>query len=243
MLEQYSTQVPKKVPQRFVKRLSNISSAVTGAVRKRPWVAVIAAVLIVAVVAGLIFFIQRDHKQATTPSDNPVVAEYQKQLPSLKASVDKSPNDTTARKNYAVALYATGDLNGAKTQYEKVVSLNSKDSVAWNNLGNTYRDLNKTSEAVNAYNKAIDSDPKAINSYVNLANLQLYTLNKSNDAIATYRKAQSALPDNQQITLLLALAYEQAGDKTDAKQTLQNLLAQHSDNVAAKANLDRINQE
>ena len=166
--------------------------------------------------------------------------EYQQKLPELKQAVEKSPKDTEARKSYGVALYATGDLEGAKKQYEEATKLNDKDAVAFNNLANSYRDLNQVDKAIDTYKKSIQLSPKSLNAYANLANVQLYSKNKPQDAIATYKDGLKELPNNTQLQQLLAVAYEQAKDTTNAKKTYEAILSHDAENVAAKAALERL---
>lgn len=200
-----------------------------------------AAVIVVVVVGGALLWWYLTHQEApVTQPASAVSAEFKKQLPSLEKAVQQHPKDAEARKNYAVALYATGDPNGAKKQYEEAVKINPKDAVAYNNLGNVYRDLHQTDKAVDAYNASIKLNGKSINTYANLANVQLYIQNKPTDAIATYQKGLKALPNNAQLQLLLGLAYEANGNTTKAKQTYQTILAHNPKNAAAKANLNRL---
>jgi tetratricopeptide (TPR) repeat protein len=180
-------------------------------------------------------------KEPTQP-DNPTVAAFREKLPELAAQVDKDPKDINARQQYAVALYATSSLDKAKDQYEAAVKLNSKDAALHNNLANVLRDLKQYDAAIKEYDQAISLNAQYSNAYINKANLQVYTLKKPNDGIATYQKALEAMPDDQNIQILLALAYENTGDTGKAKQTLSDLVAKHSDNQAAKANLDRLNK-
>lgn len=216
-------------------------SAITQWVDRHKVSASIIAILFVAgIVGGILWLNARNDDQRVPASE--VAAEYQKRLPELEDAVKSSPKDASVRKNYAVALYATGNFEKAKQQYEAAVKINDKDSTAYNNLGNVYRDLKNTDKAIEAYKKSIELNSKSINTYVNLANVQLYTLNKSDDAIATYKSGLKALPNNEQLELLLGIAYEQSGDIARAKQTYQNILSRNGENVAAKANIERLNK-
>jgi len=190
----------------------------------------------IAIFIALFFVIPREVEL----SSNPTVAEYQRELVNLKAKADKDSSDLDAHKNYAVALYASGDLQAAKSQYEKVIQLNSSDASAYNYLANTHRDLGETEAAVRSYKKAISLDPRQVNYYANLANMQLYTLNKPADAIATYKSGLVATPANSQLEFLLATAYEQTGDVQAARQTYQNILSYEADNQLAKSALARL---
>ena len=88
-----------------------------------------------------------------------------------------------------------------------------------------------------AYKKAIEINKTAINPYVNLANIQLYTQDDADAAIDTYKQALRAIPYNNDFETLLAVAYEQKGDKESAKNTYQNILSRDAENKAAQAGL------
>lgn len=183
-------------------------------------------------VGGITWFITRgDDKAATTA--NPVVKEYQQQLPDLKKKVQDEPKSAAARVNYAIALYATGDVKAAKGEYEKATELDPKNATVFNNLGNVYRDLGELDKAVEAYNKAMTLNSKLINPYFNLANIQQYNQKDVDAAIATYQKALKALPDNEQVLLSLGIAYENKNDKTKAEQVYRSILAKDADNAVA----------
>ena len=195
------------------------------------------AVLLVVVV-GLTWANHNSSK--TTISKNPVIANYQKQLPSLAAAVKKNGNDPQAHYDYAVALYATGDTAKAKDQYEADLKINPNDAVLQNNLGNVYRDLGEYQQSIDAYQKAIAINSKSVNPYINLANLYIYTLNKKDLGVKTFQQALQNLPGNQTIEVLLGVAYEQTGDKDSAKQAYQTVLSADPSNVAAQAGLKRV---
>jgi len=179
-------------------------------------------------------------KAPSAAQQTPVGLEYQQKLPELKSSVEKTPKDAQTRKNYGVALYATGDLEAAKIQYEEAAKLDTKDAVILNNLGNTYRDLGRIDQAINTYRKSIELSPTSLNTYANLANVQLYSKNKPQDAIATYKAGLEQLPKNTQLRQLLAVAYEQANDLENAKKTYQEIVSDEPGNSAAQAALDRL---
>lgn len=204
------------------------------------WFIVSAAAMAVIAVAGSIWLWVSFTDGSKSKTLSGVAKEYQAKLPELKKAVAKNPKSATAHKDYAVALYATGDFSAARDQYEQVVKLDDKDAVAFNNLGNTYRDLGRYDDAVQAYQKSLALAPKSINTYANLANVQLYSLNKSDDAIATYRSGLKQLPDNPELQLLLAIAYEQADQPDKAAATYKDILSHDPKNKAAKAGLERL---
>lgn len=209
-------------------------------IRTHKKIAIVAGfILVLILVAGFFWFVSPQKKDSTQELTG-AAGEYQRRLPELKKAVDAEPNDTAARKNYAVALYATKDLEGARKQYEAATKLNDKDATAFNNLGNVYRDLGKVEASVTAYTKSIDLNPKSINVYANLANVQLYRQNNPNAAIETYQKGLKELPDNTQLQLLLATAYKQADQTNKARELYKDILEREPDNKAAAAGLERL---
>jgi len=221
-------------------KISNIVKSTATWVAKHKIISIVIGGAILLIAAGLIVYFILNQRDKTEVPQTQIGLEYQQKLPELKESVDKTPKDADARKNYGVALYATGDLEGAKKQYEEAAKLDNKDAVILNNLGNTYRDLGQIDKAIETYKKSIELSPKSLNTYANLANVQLYSKNKPQDAIATYKAGLVALPDNTQLEQLLAVAYEQAEDKANAIKTYETILSHDAENTAAKAAIERL---
>lgn len=216
--------------------------ATTGFVRGHKIVssiASLAAALIVAAIVIFVVIILNTHKTEAPISSNPAVLAYQNQLTDLQKAVKDNDKSQSAHRNYAVALYATGDYKAAITQYQKLIDLNPKDATAYNNLANAYRDNKQTDKAIESYKKAIQIDKTYINAYSNLANVQLYAKNDSAAAIETYKSGIVAVPNNSQLELLLAIAYERSGSMELANQTYRHILTYDATNVAAKDGADR----
>ncbi|PKL30723.1 hypothetical protein CVV43_05535 [Candidatus Saccharibacteria bacterium HGW-Saccharibacteria-1] len=211
-------------------------------VKKNSLITTVVLLLVILTIGAIAWYLNTRPQPRTLNTNNQVITEYKSKLPELQKAVSADNNSAAAHKNYAVALYVTGNYEAAKNEYEAAVKLDGKDSTTYNNLGNTYRDLGKYDKAKTAYEKAFEISPTSINPYVNLANIQLYTLNDNNAAIATYQKALKAMPNNNQISLLLGIAYEKAGKTTEAKQTYQDILTRNAEDKAAKAGLDRLNK-
>lgn len=226
---------PKKNPKKVMKSVARW-------IKKNRLVAIVILLLITLTAAATVWYFNTRPQPRVLDTNNQVITEFKNKLPELQKAASADANSAAARKNYAVALYVTGNYEAAKSEYEAVVKLDGKDSTAYNNLGNTYRDLGQYDKAKGAYQKSFEINPTSINPYVNLANVQLYTLGDSGAAIATYQKALKAMPNNNQISLLLGMAYEKAGKTTEAKQTFQDILTRDADDKAAKAGLDRLNK-
>lgn len=200
---------------------------------------VIGVVLVLAIACAIYFLFGRNAQNADM-SANPIIANYQQQLPSLAKEAENNPEDSSAQQKYAEALYATGDYQNAKKYYESAERNNDKDSTLQNNLGNTYREVGEYEKAIAAYQEAIKLNPKAVNPYINLANVYSYTLNQRDLGIQTYQEALKNLPNNEEIEVLLGIAYEESGDKATAKSTFENILSRNASNKAAQAGLERV---
>ena len=150
-------------------------------IRRHKVVSLIASLVAALIVAAIVIFvvILNTHKTQVPISSNPAVLAYQNQLTDLQKAVKNDAKSQSAHRNYAVALYATGDYAAAITQYQKLIDLNPKDATAYNNLANAYRDNKQTDKAIESYKKAIEIDKTYINAYSNLANVQLYAKNDS----------------------------------------------------------------
>lgn len=207
---------------------------------RKSFVISLAGVLVMSGLTGWIIENSRSKTVSDQPK-NPIARQFKAQLPSLKEKAEKNPSSFEAQRDYAVALYATGNVKEAKTRYERALRIR-KDATTYNNLANVHRDLGDYDAAVDAYKKAIAANPKLINPYTNLANIQLYSLNKADDAIDTYRQALKEIPNDPQLQVLLALAYEKKGDIASAKQVLKSAQAANPENKTIQANLARIDK-
>ncbi|HEY8886680.1 MAG TPA: tetratricopeptide repeat protein [Candidatus Microsaccharimonas sp.] len=208
---------------------------------KRQWIIAAAIFLAILVLVTTTTVLIVSHKKPEQNFGNLIVNQYRKNLPNLKKTAEAEKSNIDAQKNYAIALYASGNLQDAKNSYEAIVKT-SPDATTYNNLANVYRDLGDTTAAIDAYNKAITLDPSQINSYANLANVQLYRLNKPADAIATYKKGLVTLQNNSQLEFLLGVAYEQANQPDLAQQTYEHILTYEPNNISAKASLQRLGE-
>ena len=196
-------------------------------------------VIIVAVcaVAG-VFVAWRISRENT--SNNPAVTSYRKEIETYRKKAESNTNSSADQRNYADILYAAQYYPESIIQYQKAINLDGKNPVLYNSLGNAYRDDKDYNDAKTSYNKSISLNSKLVNPYVNLANMEINQMNDVKSGIATYKQAIKALPDNNDLKLLLGLAYEKDNNKTDAKATYTEILSKDKNNVAAKARLNSL---
>ncbi|CAD8214737.1 unnamed protein product [Paramecium octaurelia] len=95
--------------------------------------------------------------------------------------------------NQGVALSNLKKYQEAIECYDKAISINPKQDLAWNNKGNSLNNLNKYEEAIECYDKAISINPKLDLAWNNKGN-SLDDLYKYQEAIECYDKAISINP-------------------------------------------------
>lgn len=91
--------------------------------------------------------------------------------------------------------FRSKQLKTAAQHLEKAVGLYDKYATAWSELGRVYFANHETDKAHDAFGKAIAIDPKYVQPYISLANLQLLQ-EKDEDAVETAEKALQLEPGN-----------------------------------------------
>ena len=208
---------------------------------QRIGVTVLAMAAIGAVLAAVVLrFMPLHNPKWDKPLANATAESYRKQLPALKAKAEND-KDAGAIRDFAIALYVTGQYDDAVFQYNRAIKASPKDSSLYNNLANVERDQGHFNEAVDNYNKALSINSQLVTAYVNLANVQIYSQRKLDAGIMTYEHGIDVMPDNAQLRVLLGLAYEQKGKIDEAKVQYTKVMASDPSNQAAKSNLARLN--
>ena len=99
-----------------------------------------------------------------------------------------------------------GRIGEAITAYQKAIESDPGFSIAYNNLGNAYADLNQYDKAIDAYLKAIERDPNYADYYKNLGNTYI-DLNQYDKAIGAYLKANEIDPEDANAYFNLGSTY------------------------------------
>jgi tetratricopeptide (TPR) repeat protein len=96
---------------------------------------------------------------------------------------------------YALCLSATDQHSAAIAIWNKVVSHDPGDVVAWNNRGCTLSNLAIYSEAIKSYDRALTLDPNYAGAWYNRG-LALYAMGNYPEALANYDKAIALDPNH-----------------------------------------------
>jgi tetratricopeptide (TPR) repeat protein len=142
----------------------------------------------------------------------PVVEGYEKFL-------EQHPGHANARLAYGSFLNDIGEEASAEAQWKKARELDSKNPASWNNLANFYGHNGDVRKSFEYYAKAIELDPAEAVYYQNLATtvflfrkdaMEFYKITEQEvfaKAMALYRKALAADPENFSIAAELAQTY------------------------------------
>jgi Flp pilus assembly protein TadD len=144
------------------------------------------------------------------------------------------PDNKLVRKQYAILLLDFGELEKARTAYEKLVRDDPTDAIALNNLSwLVVKDDPR--RALSLAQRAVKADPASANNLDTLGSMQM-NQSKFKDAVAPLRKAHDLTPDNPEFTYHLAIALQAGGQMAQSQALLQNLVKRggFSDLDAAK---------
>jgi TonB family protein len=129
------------------------------------------------------------------------------------------------------------DYASAVTALKRAVSIDPAFSRAWIELGSMYyagmRDLNS---GLNAFQKAVEADPKQIIPYKILAFMYV-GLGKRDDAIATWQKLQGIAPDDQDLAANLGSLYMMQKRYTEAGALFESETKSNPSNATAQLSL------
>ncbi len=118
----------------------------------------------------------------------------------------------------------------------RAIEINPQQAELHNNLGNVYKRLGKTHEAIKHYREALRLKSPYPEAHNNLGTV-LYQIGQINEAIEHYQKALRMSPDNIHSHLSIATAYLQKNQLIDAIPHFENVLKQFPNHYTAIHNL------
>ena len=141
------------------------------------------------------------------------------------------PDHEEARYNLASALLRKGRADEAIIQYQKVLRMHPDSGDAHANLGSAWLAKGRVRDAMNEYSRALQISPENIAALSNLAWLLATSadasLRNGSEAVRLAERADSATSRSEThptILRILAAAYAEAGQFTEAQETAQNAL-------------------
>lgn len=121
------------------------------------------------------------------------------------ATADKLNKHSLSENPKALKLYYEGIEDGQAGAYEKAIKKYKKAlaidplfAFAWDNIGISYRKLNKYDKALAAYQKSLEIDPEGLMPLQNIPIVYQYK-KEYQQAIEAYKKLNAISPDNPEV--------------------------------------------
>jgi putative PEP-CTERM system TPR-repeat lipoprotein len=148
-----------------------------------------------------------------------------KGISTISGWVAKHPEDFGMDREYASALMNTGDLAGARREYEKLVKLHPEDPIVLNNLGYLLQkdDPNRALTLVTLAEQVAPRSPQIADTLGWIK----YQRKDHQGALPLLERAHSRDANSPAIAYHLALALDATGKRAEAKTLLQATLAKN----------------
>ncbi len=164
----------------------------------------------------------------------------EKRLQSLESyRKDKNDNWTwVAIGNYYE--YAR-DYDKAILAYERVLELNSNDTMALSNLAHIYeKQFSNYEEARSYYDQLITAVPFLYENYIDLANMYEYKMQKPTKAAEIYLTGLQNIPGHSNLLIGLIRYYVRQNDLTEAKKYAEILFKKDPNNELYKRDFGKL---
>jgi tetratricopeptide (TPR) repeat protein len=139
----------------------------------------------------------------------------------------EDPKNAPARNIMGIALYKTGDVEGAVEQYGRALEVDPKFAEAHFNLGNAYQRLGRVQDAEASFASAIRYQKKFVLAHYNLGHIYFSTGRKE-EAIVELRRAVDEDDQFYPAYILLGQISYDAGDFPAAIESLSRALELYS---------------
>jgi tetratricopeptide (TPR) repeat protein len=152
----------------------------------------------------------------------------------LQTAIAKAPTAAEPRVALIGLQVQQNQLDQALATAKEFVSANPQAPIAHMALGEVQAALREPDAAEASYRKWIELNPRAPLGYLRLARLQITARNDPAKAITALEEGRKAIPGNRELTLQLALLYEQTGQTDRSIREYERVLtANPRDDVAA----------
>lgn len=149
------------------------------------------------------------------------------------------PQDWMAYYLKAAFSLGTKRFDDGIANLKKVMEIDPSQQHHWDTIGDTYRNIGRYSEALDAYNRYAEAFPSNPVAYKNMGDL-LRQQGKQDQAISNYQRALTLAPQDINVLWSLALTWARSGDFDEAEKLYQSALEQSrtpQDHYDAQLNL------
>lgn len=135
----------------------------------------------------------------------------------------ENPKSAPARNLLGLALYKSGDAEGAVEQYRRAVELDPKYAEAFFNMGTAYERLERLQDAEVAYASAVRHQQDFVLAHYNLGHIYAVT-GRPDQAMVELRRAAEGDPQFSLAFILLGKVAYETGDFETASSNLARAL-------------------
>lgn len=175
--------------------------------------------------------------------DYVLLDDYSDAIKWLEKAVEFDPQNKDAWYYLGRAYYGTARLPEARKSFQHVLSMDTHDARAENNLGLILETEGHAAEAAEAYRQSItwqqQTPHPSEQPYVNLGSL-LLEQSDLHGAQAALQKAVELAPTNAYCHLKLGMLYHKSGQLKDAQHELEQATQLEPENASAHYQLGRI---
>jgi choline-sulfatase len=141
-----------------------------------------------------------------------------------QAAVALAPGTPTAHNGLGLTAIDDDRPRDAVTEFERATALDPNNASYWTNLGNARRGSGDSPGAEQAYRRAIEADPKAVDA-ANGIGVLMVEAHRPADATSWFERALTAAPDFVEARLNLGIALQNAGNTVRAAEAYRLVLA------------------
>tara|TARA_B100001121_G_scaffold218973_1_gene192266 strand:- start:8384 stop:9940 length:1557 start_codon:yes stop_codon:yes gene_type:complete len=151
------------------------------------------------------------------------VGNYQLVIKETNSLLKKMPANLFLMNLIGSCFQKIGDLDRAKRIFEDIIAMDNKNIAAYNNLGNTLKNLKDFNGAEKNYKNALKIDSNYSNTLQNYANLK-FELNQNEESLQLYNQAVQSDSKNYLIHYNLGLVYQAIGEFNNARKSLMEVI-------------------
>ncbi|MBU5637903.1 tetratricopeptide repeat protein [Geomonas sp. Red69] len=162
---------------------------------------------------------------------------WQSEMSLWSDAAKKSPGKVRPHQNLALYYARAGNLEGARQELQKAISINPNDFELHNNLGVVLKQQGKNDEAIREYQTVLTLQPGDVMARFNLGNV--YLVQKRYDkALELYRSCLQSIPEYDELHNNLGIVYGKLGQREQSIKAFEEALRLNPSNINAKRNLD-----
>ena len=158
---------------------------------------------------------------ALTMTRNAVWAD---ELSLWRDAAAKAPGMFRVQSNFGLALYENGELESARSAFERSIELNPRYSKSWSNLGLVYEDLGLLTRAEHSYGRALQLSPDLSGPHNNLGRL-CARLGRHEEAEPLLRQAVRMDPRNVQAWVNLGRVLQRRARVAEAESAYRQAIS------------------